>query len=200
MSKPQGDQSDWSDKLVFSTGEAAQVCQVSQQTIIRCFDSGRLQGFRVPGSKFRRIPRDELIRFMRANDIPAARLDGRRRRVVCIVEAGHPLTELGGSVSPEDRLDVLIAESGFDAGWMCRDADPLLILIGPGIAAPVRRAVDQRYASDRPGRPAIVHVGEPSSETTGAVPDAVIGASDPLETVVERLVMLLDRAEANGQE
>ena len=29
-------------------------------TIIRCFDSGRLRGFRVPGSKFRRIPREEL--------------------------------------------------------------------------------------------------------------------------------------------
>ena len=49
-----------------TTGEAADVCKVSQQTIIRCFDSGRLGGFRVPGSKFRRIPRADLIKFMRA--------------------------------------------------------------------------------------------------------------------------------------
>ncbi|MCX5690162.1 MAG: helix-turn-helix domain-containing protein, partial [Planctomycetota bacterium] len=49
-------------KKVFTTGEAALVCGLSQQTIIRCFDAGRLTGFRVPGSKFRRIPRDELIR------------------------------------------------------------------------------------------------------------------------------------------
>ena len=41
-------QKDWSDKKVFTTGEAAKVCKVSQQTIIRCFDSGRLNGFRVP--------------------------------------------------------------------------------------------------------------------------------------------------------
>ncbi len=47
-------------KQVFTTGEAADICQVSQQTIIRCFDSGRLHGFRVPGSRFRRIPRDEM--------------------------------------------------------------------------------------------------------------------------------------------
>ncbi|MEM9882815.1 MAG: helix-turn-helix domain-containing protein, partial [Planctomycetota bacterium] len=46
------------DKQVYTTGEAAEVCKVSQQTIIRCFDAGRLQGFRVPGSRFRRIPRD----------------------------------------------------------------------------------------------------------------------------------------------
>ncbi|MHC4596794.1 MAG: response regulator, partial [Planctomycetota bacterium] len=29
-------------KDLFTTGEAADVCKVSQQTIIRCFDAGRL--------------------------------------------------------------------------------------------------------------------------------------------------------------
>ena len=52
-------------KTVFTTGEAAEICKVSQQTIIRCFDSGRLKGFRVPGSRFRRIPREALIQFMK---------------------------------------------------------------------------------------------------------------------------------------
>ena len=38
-------------KTVFTTGEAAKVCKVSQQTIIRCFDSGSLRdfGFRARG-------------------------------------------------------------------------------------------------------------------------------------------------------
>ena len=53
-------------KTVFTTGEAAEVCKVSHQTIIRCFDSGRLKGFRVPGSRFRRIPREALIAFLRS--------------------------------------------------------------------------------------------------------------------------------------
>lgn len=57
-------------KKVFTTGEAAALCGVSQQTIIRSFDSGQLQGFRVPGSKFRKIPRDNLIRFMKENGVP----------------------------------------------------------------------------------------------------------------------------------
>ena len=38
-------------KTVFTTGEAAKICKVSQQTIIRCFDNGSLKGFRVPGSR-----------------------------------------------------------------------------------------------------------------------------------------------------
>ena len=57
-------------KTVFTTGEAAKICKVSQQTIIRCFDSGGLKGFRVPGSRFRRIPREHLYAFMKENNIP----------------------------------------------------------------------------------------------------------------------------------
>ena len=53
-----------------TTGEAAKICKVSQQTIIRCFDSGLLKGYRVPGSRFRRIPKDLLLKFMKDNGIP----------------------------------------------------------------------------------------------------------------------------------
>ena len=66
-------------KNLFTTGEAAEICNISQQTIIRCFDSGRLDGFRIPGSRFRRIPRENLIKFMKDNGIPLDNLntDGR---------------------------------------------------------------------------------------------------------------------------
>ena len=74
MAKNNGSKS-WAEKQVFTTGEAAEICKVSQQTIIRCFDSGRLNGFRVPGSRFRRIPRAELLRFMKANEIPTETLE-----------------------------------------------------------------------------------------------------------------------------
>ncbi|HWL93898.1 MAG TPA: helix-turn-helix domain-containing protein, partial [Phycisphaerae bacterium] len=64
------DPADWRSKSVFTTGEVADICRISQQTVIRCFDSGKLHGFRVPGSKFRRIPREALLHFMRDHDIP----------------------------------------------------------------------------------------------------------------------------------
>jgi len=70
VARKRNSQSPLSTKSVFTTGEAAKICKVSQQTIIRCFDSGQLKGFRVPGSRFRRIPRDQLIAFMRDNGIP----------------------------------------------------------------------------------------------------------------------------------
>src|SRR5690349_16009953 len=71
-------------KDVYTTGEAAEICKVSQQTIIRCFDAGRLGGFRVPGSKFRRIPRDALIKFMKDNGIPLDNLESGRRKVLVV--------------------------------------------------------------------------------------------------------------------
>ena len=72
-------------KTVFTTGEAAKICKVSQQTIIRCFDSGQLKGFRVPGSRFRRIPRDVLYKFMKENGIPTDALESGKRKALIVV-------------------------------------------------------------------------------------------------------------------
>ena len=71
-------------KTVYTTGEAAKICKVSQQTIIRCFDTGQLKGFRVPGSRFRRIPRDQLIIFMRENNIPTDALESQLRKILIV--------------------------------------------------------------------------------------------------------------------
>ncbi len=57
-------------KEVFTTGECAKIMKISQQTVIRCFDNGTLKGFRVPGSRFRRIPRANLITFIKENGLP----------------------------------------------------------------------------------------------------------------------------------
>lgn len=124
-------QKDWSAKKVFTTGEAAEVCKVSQQTIIRCFDSGRLQGFRVPGSRFRRIPRDELIRFMRENEIPIDVLDdANRNKRVLVVDDDPQIVELFvDALRRDSRFDVMTAATGYDAGMLTESFRPDLILL-----------------------------------------------------------------------
>jgi len=118
-----------SDKEVFTTGEAADICKVSQQTIIRCFDAGRLNGFRVPGSRFRRIPRDELIKFMRDNDIPIEDQAVGKRRVL-VVDDDDQIVELFVDVlSRDDRLEVRTASTGYDAGMVTREFRPELIIL-----------------------------------------------------------------------
>lgn len=197
MSVPQASYTDWSDKAVFSTGEAAQVCNVSQQTIIRCFDSGRLQGFRVPGSKFRRIPRDELIRFMRENDIPLGRIEGQRRRVLCVVSEGSVLREIAAEVKPQDRLEIVIASNGFDAGWAACESHPRLVLIDHGVPAVVRAAVFKRFAMLDAKRPFFVLLGATGDEEGIAV-DLRLDAGEPASSIEATIVELLDNAEATG--
>ena len=119
----------WVGKQVFTTGEAAEICKVSQQTIIRCFDSGRLQGFRVPGSRFRRIPRPELLRFMKANDIPTDSLESSRKRVL-IVDDDDQIIELFVDVLGRDeRFEVRTASTGYDAGLLTEQLRPHLVLL-----------------------------------------------------------------------
>lgn len=121
--------SDWVGKQVFTTGEAAEVCKVSQQTIIRCFDSGRLNGFRVPGSRFRRIPRAELLRFMKANDIPTDALESSRKRVL-VVDDDEQIVELFVDVlGRDDRFEIKTAGTGYDAGLMTEQFKPHLLLL-----------------------------------------------------------------------
>lgn len=116
-------------KSVYSTGEAAAICKVSQQTIIRCFDSGKLQGFRVPGSRFRRIPRESLIKFMRENDIPLDLLDSGRRKIL-VVDDDPEIVELMVDVLERDgRFDVKTASSGYDAGVLTQEFQPDLMIL-----------------------------------------------------------------------
>ena len=116
-------------KDLFTTGEAAEICRISQQTIIRCFDSGRLQGFRVPGSKFRRIPRQNLIRFMKENNIPLDNIESGKKKVL-IVDDDAEIVELMVDVLIRDgRFDIKTAASGYDAGIQTQQFRPDLILL-----------------------------------------------------------------------
>ena len=123
------DTTDLNGKKVFTTGEAAEICKISQQTIIRCFDSGRLRGFRVPGSRFRRIPREELMRFMRENNIPIDALAGGKHRIL-IVDDDEQIVELFVDVlARDDRFDVRTAGTGYDAGVMTEQFKPDLMIL-----------------------------------------------------------------------
>jgi two-component system, OmpR family, response regulator RpaA len=120
---------DLATKQVFTTGEAADVCKVSQQTIIRCFDSGRLRGFRVPGSRFRRIPREELIRFMKENSIPTDPLEGGKKRIL-VVDDDPEIVELFEDVLGRDgRFEVRTAGTGYDAGVLTEQFKPDLMVL-----------------------------------------------------------------------
>ncbi len=120
----------WAEKRIFTTGEAADVCKVSQQTIIRCFDSGRLGGFRVPGSKFRRIPRADLIKFMRENEIPVDVLDPKTAKRVLVVDDDPQILEVFTDLLGKDpRFEVRTCRTGYEAGMLTEAFRPHVIVL-----------------------------------------------------------------------
>ena len=136
-------------KTVFTTGEAAKICKVSQQTIIRCFDSGQLKGFRVPGSRFRRIPRDLLFVFMRDNGIPTDALESGKRKIL-VVDDDTDLVELITDVLARDgRFETRAANNGFDAGMMVKEYHPDLIVLDVMLPDINGKEVCQRVRTDK---------------------------------------------------
>lgn len=137
-----------STKTVFTTGEAAKICKVSQQTIIRCFDNGTLKGFRVPGSRFRRIPRDQLYAFMRDNGIPTDALESGKRKVL-IVDDDEELVELLVDTFTRDgRFELKTANNGFDAGMLVKEFRPDLVVLDVMLPDINGKEVCQRVRSD----------------------------------------------------
>ncbi|MGD0571818.1 MAG: response regulator [Sedimentisphaerales bacterium] len=116
-------------KELFTTGEAAEICRVSQQTIIRCFDSGRLEGFRVPGSKFRRIPRESLVKFMKNNAIPLDGMETGKKKVLVVDDDAEIVDLMVEVLSRDGRFDVKTATSGYEAGIQTQRFRPDCILL-----------------------------------------------------------------------
>lgn len=185
-------------KTVFTTGEAAKICKVSQQTIIRCFDNGALKGFRVPGSRFRRIPRNELFNFMRDNGIPTDALESGKRKLL-VVDDDVELSELlRDSFLRDGRFEVKVANNGFDAGMMVKEYRPDLIVLDVMLPDINGKEVCQRVRMDSAldGTQIICISGMVEADKIQDLKDC--GANDfmqkpfEVESLVDRMCKLLD--------
>jgi excisionase family DNA binding protein len=116
-------------KAVFTTGEAADVCRLSQQTIIRCFDNGQLEGFRVPGSKFRRIPRVSLLKFMKDNGIPLDAMSDDQIRVLVVDDEPEILKLFEAALGSDNRFEVTTAGTGYEAGMLTQRIRPDVVVL-----------------------------------------------------------------------
>src|SRR5437763_15113384 len=104
-------------KKVFTTGQVAKICKVAPRTVSKWFDSGRLRGYRIPGSHDRRIPREHLIKFLKEHGMPLGELEE---------EGLHKALSIGADKLFIDRVKELLPEnadykykrphSGFEAG------------------------------------------------------------------------------------
>jgi excisionase family DNA binding protein len=115
---------------VFTTGQVAKICKVAPRTVSKWFDSGRLKGYRIPGSQDRRIPREYLIKFLKEHGMPLGDLEDEAMAKVLIVSQDQILIEnLKRELPTEKSFKLSVAASGFEAGIQAESFHPDSIVV-----------------------------------------------------------------------
>lgn len=116
-------------KNVFTTGDVARICNVAPRTVSKWFDNGKLKGYRIPGSKDRRIPINELLRFMRSHIIPTALLESSKIRVLIVDEDTSETSRLVDLLRKRADYEVESVHNTFDTGMIAQRFTPHVLLI-----------------------------------------------------------------------
>ncbi len=116
-------------KDILTTGEVAKICNVAPRTVSKWFDSGQLRGYRIPGSKDRRIPLNSLIRFMKQHNIPLDGLQSGKTRVLIVDDESEIVEVLQKVLTEQASYEVETAHSGFAAGVVCEKFRPHIMLL-----------------------------------------------------------------------
>jgi two-component system response regulator RpaA len=117
-------------KKVFTTGQVAKICKVAPRTVSKWFDSGRLRGYRIPGSQDRRIPREHLIKFLKEHGMPLGELEEEGWHKILIIGAEKLFIDRVQEMLPEDEdYKYELANSGFEAGIQAESFHPDTIVV-----------------------------------------------------------------------
>ncbi len=122
---------------VFSTYQAAEICNTSFMSVNRWINTGKLKSYRTPGGHHR-IVKDDLIDFMKENSIPILDEIIQKRYKVIIVDDDPNACDLlaQGLRFSQYNIDVTTAHNGFEAGALISQivSDVVLLdLMMPGI-------------------------------------------------------------------
>ncbi|TFG45434.1 MAG: helix-turn-helix domain-containing protein [Candidatus Brocadiia bacterium] len=116
-------------KEVLTTGDVAKVCHVSARTVSKWFDCGKLKGYRIPGSKDRRIPLGELIRFLKHNNIPSELLGIAKMRVLVVDSESEDIARLCDYLENKSDYEVKRVKSSFETGLAAQKFLPHVMLV-----------------------------------------------------------------------
>jgi len=124
-------------KQSFSTSEVAKYCHVTADTIRKWAEAGRIRVFKTPGGH-RRIRRDELLRFLRENNIPVHEdLDNSGDKVLIVDDEKAVISVIRRFLERvQSPFQIEIATDGYEAGRMVATFRPTVIFLDlrlPGI-------------------------------------------------------------------
>ena len=136
-------------KKVFTSGEVAQICGVSPDTVSRWFDLGQIEGYRLGPGGDRRIPYESLKKFMLNHGIPLDRFEEGDRRILVVDDDPHYLEIIPAALARSEEYTVMTASTGFDAGALVVQHNPNLVILDIHLSDMDGRMVCQRI-KERP--------------------------------------------------
>jgi len=117
-------------KDVFTTGEVARICRVVPRTVSKWIDAGHLKGYRLPGSNDRRVPVENLIRFLKERGMPLRGLEDYLRYRVLLVATDSTFDRLlRESISKIEDYRFEYASSVFEFGTLVATIRPDVIVL-----------------------------------------------------------------------
>ena len=132
---------------VFTSGEVAQICGVSPDTVSRWFDMGQIEGYRLGPGGDRRIPFDSLRQFMLNHGIPLDRLEEGERRILVVDDDPYYLDIIPAALTKSTDYQVFVASTGFDCGALVAEHNPHLIILDIHLSDMDGRMVCERVKS-----------------------------------------------------
>lgn len=117
------------DPSLLTSLEVARLIDVGRSTVQRWIDSGDLKAFKTLG-KHRRVKREDLLSFLRQQQMPIPRRLRARVRILVIDDESHYLQALKALLERADkRFEVEIAEDGLDGLLAVGTRRPDVVLI-----------------------------------------------------------------------
>ena len=116
-------------KEFFSTGEVAEILNISRDTVIRKFDKGILTGKQNPLTGKRYISRESLEAFMKQYELPLDGLALEKKKVLIVTADRGLISHLQETFSTDKRIMLKTAEFGCDALIMCARESPDALII-----------------------------------------------------------------------
>lgn len=117
---------------VYTSGQIAKLCHVAPRTVNNWFDGGLLKGYRIPGSQDRRIPRESLLRFLKAGGMPVpAELEGVLPRVLAVGFGPDAQDDMTAVAPP--GVEFRFADDLFAAGVALTEWRPAVVIVDASV-------------------------------------------------------------------
>lgn len=176
-------------KQVFTTGEVAAICHTAPRTVSKWFDEKQLEGYRIPGSHDRRIPRAALLRFLAKNGMTDFLQGMLLESSILLVGLPEKTQEWIRSEIASTRIIVVVPDL-FSMGIQMTTV-PSIIVIDGSVSS--RNEVDRVVAKVAPLCKCLILLIPEDASPTDVYPSQVVVLQQPVDP--DRLVKLIAEVE-----